>query len=302
MPGRVRDYICRHSGRLRGVAVLLLLAAGFLLVRTLPVSRPVEWLRDRVGELGPWGPALFALGYVLLTAVLLPGTPITVAAGAVFGPVAAVALVLVAATASAALSFVLARYVAHDRVARLVGRYPRVRAVYRALGRAGAWKIVAAIRLSHAMPFGLQNFLFGLTPIRFGPYLLASAAAMLPGTVLWVYLGYLGGAALQPGAAADGDGGGVSPWLTHGFALVAGAAALLYLIHVARHALTEATGVDFEHAPPPPANPAGRPCWPWATLALLGVALAALAVAAWGYAERDRVQETVTQWFTASVP
>src|SRR5437868_1580500 len=120
MVGRAREFVCRHTGLLRGVAVALLLVAAFLFVRALPVSQPVEWLRKQVGSLGAWGPALFGVFYVLLTMLLLPGTPITVAAGAVFGPAEAAALILAAAAVSASLSFLIARYVAHDRVAALI--------------------------------------------------------------------------------------------------------------------------------------------------------------------------------------
>src|SRR3954468_4878952 len=56
MTGQLQGFVCRHTGLLRGLAVVLLLGAGFLLVRTLPVSQPVEWLRDQVGALGAWGP------------------------------------------------------------------------------------------------------------------------------------------------------------------------------------------------------------------------------------------------------
>ena len=84
---------------------------------------------------------------------------------------------------------------------REIQLYPRFEAIDRAV-REGGWKIVALLRLSPAVPFTLQNYLYGLTGIRFWPYLLTSWLAMLPGTFLYIYLGHLGRAGVE---AASGE-------------------------------------------------------------------------------------------------
>ena len=110
-------------------------------------------------------------------------------------------IVSLASTTGAALAFVIARYLARDSVARWVRRSPRFEAIDRAIGEEG-WKIVALLRLSPAVPFNLQNYLYGLTKIRFWPCVLTSWAAMLPGTLMYVYLGVVGRAGLE--AASGG--------------------------------------------------------------------------------------------------
>ena len=116
---------------------------------------------------------------------------VTVAAGALFGSVVGVVVVSLASTTGAALAFLVARYLARDAVLRWVRRNPRYDAIDRAIGE-GGWRVVALLRLSPLVPFNLQNYLYGLTAIRFWPCVLTSWAAMLPGTVVYVYLGHAG--------------------------------------------------------------------------------------------------------------
>ena len=61
------------------------------------------------------------------------------------------------------------------------------------------WKIVGLLRLSPLIPFNLSNYFYGVTGIGFWPYVLASAVGMLPGTLLYAYLGGAGKAGLSGG-------------------------------------------------------------------------------------------------------
>lgn len=126
-------------------------------------------------------------------------------AGAVFGPLVAIVMTSAASTLAATVSFGIGRLLGRRRAARWVGHYPRVHALYHALGRTGGWKIVAAVRLSHAAPFGAQNYLFGTSPVRFGPFLLATWVTMLPGTIFYAYVGHAGAEAVA--AATEGARG-----------------------------------------------------------------------------------------------
>jgi uncharacterized membrane protein YdjX (TVP38/TMEM64 family) len=72
----------------------------------------------------------------------------------------------------------------------------------------GGWKIVALLRLSPAVPFNLQNYLYGLTPIGFWTCWLTSAVTILPGTFLYIYLGHVAGQGCKPPAARARK----SPW------------------------------------------------------------------------------------------
>ena len=169
-----------------GAVVSLVLAA-----RLLPVQ---EWLKSFatwVKGMGPAGMVLYAAVYVAAVVLFVPGIVLTLGAGFLFGLGWGIALVSVASTIAAALAFLIARYLARDAVRRLAERNPRFEAIDRAIGKEG-WKVVALLRLSPLVPFSLSNYLYGLTSVRFVPYLLTSWVAMLPATVLYVYLGAAG--------------------------------------------------------------------------------------------------------------
>ncbi len=292
MLSRVQDFTRRHAGPLRWVALGVALLAVVLFTRALPLERPLEWLRGQVETLGPWGPAVFVLAFFVLTGVLLPGWPLNVLAGAVYGPWWGGALTSLASTAAAGAPFLIGRYLARDWIVGTIQKYPRFDAVYRAIGAEASWKVVAGVRLSHALPFGLQNYLLGVTPVRFLPFLLTTWAVTLPGIFFVAYLGHLGAAVL---------GGDETPatgwsWAARGAGLLVAAGAIFYFGRLVRRALKE-HGSAGPAPDSPPADGATRPGWPWLTLAALGGAALLMAAAAWSYFERERVREVVEGWF-----
>lgn len=137
-----------------------------------------------------WAPVCFVLAYAGLTVGFVPGSILTLAAGAIFGLWLGTALVSVSSTFAAAVSFFLARGLLRGWVEKKISALPKFQAIDAAIGREG-WKMVALLRLSPLLPFALLNYALGLTPIRFWQAILASWLGMLPGTLLYVYLGSL---------------------------------------------------------------------------------------------------------------
>ncbi len=160
------------------------------------VIRFAEW----VDGLGVWGPIVFILGYAVAAIAFVPGSLLTLAAGLIFGLVKGTVYTLIGATLGAMGSFLIARYVARERIEKKIAGNARFAAIDQAVGREG-FKIVALLRLSPVFPYNLLNYALGLTKVRFLPYL-AACAAMLPGTLLYVYYGKALGsfAALASGA------------------------------------------------------------------------------------------------------
>src|SRR5262245_10962626 len=132
-------------------------------------SSLADFFQGMIDRLGLWAPVLYGLFYAVAVVALVPASPLTILAGALFGPVVGVVVVSLASTTGAALAFLVARYLARNAVARRVQKDPRYAAIDRAIGEEG-WKIVALLRLSPAVPFNLQNYLYGLTAIGFWPY------------------------------------------------------------------------------------------------------------------------------------
>jgi uncharacterized membrane protein YdjX (TVP38/TMEM64 family) len=157
-----------------------------------------------VERTGPLGPVLFGAFCVLAALFLIPGSALTLASGSVFGLVKGVITISISSTTAAALAFLIARYLARSRVEARARSMPRFAAIDRAIGEGGA-KIVALLRLSPAVPFSLGNYMFGLTAVGFWPYVIASWIFMLPGTVMYVYVGLVAKESLA--TAAGGQGG-----------------------------------------------------------------------------------------------
>ncbi len=272
----------RHAGAVKLISVAAIALSLFLIARRLPVGEMVESLSGLVRGLGVWGAIVYGLIYIVAVVALVPASALTIAAGAIFGLVAGTITVSLASTTGAALAFLIARYLARDAVARRVRRYPKFGAIDRAIGE-GGWKIVAMLRLSPAVPFNLQNYLYGLTKIRFWPCVLTSWVTMLPGTLMYVYLGHAGRAGLE--AASGGRSRGPGEWALIVVGLLATVAVTVYVTRLARRAMREHPGVTANGEELRPggedhATPAAG--WPWgATItALLALVAVAVAVAA----------------------
>ena len=214
-----------------GVVVLVLLgrqAGGY-------VPQFAQW----VNGLGVWGPVVFILGYALAAVAFVPGSLLTLAAGAIFGIGRGVVYVFIAAVLGSSAAFLVARYLARQAIERRLANNPRFAAIDRAV-RAQGRKIVFLLRLSPVFPFNLLNYALGLTRVRFADYLIASAG-MLPGTLLYVYYGKLAGdVAALAGGAAPQKGAGYYTVLVLGLAATIVVTALV--TRTARKALKEATG------------------------------------------------------------
>ena len=168
-------------------AVFLALLAA--LVAGVHLSGASQYLQqDRLRELiagyGAWGPAIYMAIYALAPVLFLPGLPITIAGGIIFGPLWGVIYTITGATLGASLAFLVARYLARDWVAaKLTG--PRWAKLDTKVAQHG-WKVVAFTRLVPAFPFNLLNYAFGLTRIPFTHYLLATFFCMLPACIAFI--------------------------------------------------------------------------------------------------------------------
>lgn len=199
------------------------------------VPRFAEW----VDGLGPLGPVAFVAGYALAVVAFVPGSLLTLAAGAIFGVLEGTALVLVGATLGSTAAFLLARSAAREAVARRVEGDRRFAAIDRAIEREGR-RIVFLLRLSPVFPFNLLNYALGLTRVRLVDYVVASAG-MLPGTLLYVYSGKVAGElATLAGGSDVARGAGYYAVVGLGFA--ATVVVTVLVTRVARRALAEATG------------------------------------------------------------
>lgn len=266
----------RRASAIRVVSVCAIALGLFQIARSFPVGAAVGALSDWFQELGAWGPVVFGAIYVAVVLTLLPASAMSIAAGALFGVVVGTITVSLASTLGAALAFLIARHLARDAVARRLGGHPRFEALDRAVA-VGGWKIVAMLRFSPLVPFTLQNYVYGLTKIRFWPCVLTTWITMFPSTLVHVYLGCAGRSGLE--TASGGWRLSPSEWTLLGVGLVATVAATVYVGRLARAALREHEAVAVDSAAAGESAPAPSSGLPWATLLLSAAAIGVVALA-----------------------
>ncbi len=170
---------------------LLVAGVGAVLLAGRAAAPLLSGFTAWAAGLGAWAPAAFVIGYIVATLAFVPGSVLTLAAGALFGLWKGTALAFTAATLGAAAAFLVSRYLARAFVYRRLAGDQRAAAIDRAIGDHGR-KVVFLLRLSPVFPFNLLNYALGLTSVRFTDYLIASLG-MLPGTLVYVYCGKLVG-------------------------------------------------------------------------------------------------------------
>jgi uncharacterized membrane protein YdjX (TVP38/TMEM64 family) len=183
------------------LALVLLVLAGIIVAAghrsELNAASIEAWL---IGY-GWAAPLIFIALYVLVAAVFIPATLVTLAGGMLFGPLFGALYSLIGASLSATLMMLLARYVAGDWAASWTQRW--LRRVIDGVNEEG-WRFVFLMRLIPGIPFAPLNYAFGLTRIRLGSFLLATVAGMLPAAIVINYVGYAGReAALGGGQIAE---------------------------------------------------------------------------------------------------
>lgn len=175
----------KRTGLWRPISLFVALVAVILLARFLDTGQYLGSLRQWIDSLGAWGPVFFLFLYAAAVVLAVPGSALTVVAGALFGSGLGIVVVSVAATLGASLSFLVARYFAREAIARWLSHKETFRKLDKMTEENGA-VIVALTRLVPIFPFNLLNYGFGLTKVPFWTYVFWSWLCMLPATVLYV--------------------------------------------------------------------------------------------------------------------
>jgi uncharacterized membrane protein YdjX (TVP38/TMEM64 family)/rhodanese-related sulfurtransferase len=186
------------SNKLARILLLAVVITGIVIAAINREAFDATALDNWVHEAGSAGPILFMLIYALGTVFFLPGSVLTLAGGALFGPVLGTFYNLTGATLGATLAFLVAKYLASGWVEKKSGG--RLKQLKQGVEGEG-WRFVAFVRLVPLFPFNLLNYALGLTRIKLSHYIITSYLCMLPGAIAYTYLGYAGRE-----AAAGGEG------------------------------------------------------------------------------------------------
>ncbi|MDJ0531621.1 MAG: TVP38/TMEM64 family protein [Xenococcaceae cyanobacterium MO_207.B15] len=205
---------------------------------------PQEILRNAlewIDGLGAIGAIAFMIIYIVATVAFLPGSVLTLGAGVVFGVVLGSIYVFIGATIGATLAFLVGRYLARGWISQKIAGNENFAAIDNAIGREGL-KIVLLTRLSPVFPFNLLNYGLGITGVSLKDYVIGSVG-MIPGTIMYVYLGSLAGNIATIGGA-DQPTNPTITWAIRIIGFIATVAVTLYVTKVARKALDESIAVN----------------------------------------------------------
>jgi uncharacterized membrane protein YdjX (TVP38/TMEM64 family) len=179
----------RHARLLALLALGGAIAVALLYREQLDPAAIQAW----VASAGAAGPLTFILIYALAAVLFLPGSVLTLAGGALFGPLWGTLFNLIGATLGATLAFLVSRYLSADWVRRRIGG--RANRLIEGVEAEG-WRFVAFTRLVPLFPFNLLNYALGLTRIPFLQYVVATAVCMAPAALAFTWLGFAGREAL----------------------------------------------------------------------------------------------------------
>ncbi|PCJ51455.1 MAG: hypothetical protein COA73_17385 [Candidatus Hydrogenedentota bacterium] len=224
------------GAKLKLFAFAAIIIGLIILSRFVDIQGAITGALDWIEAQGALGFVLFIVLYIVACVFVIPGSLITLGGGAIYGLPLGFALVSAGSTLGATITFIISRYLARDFVEGKVASNKKFKAMDDAVAQQG-WKIVFLTRLTPVMPFSLQNYGYGITKVSLPHYILATWIGMMPGTVLYVYLGTLGGQAAEGGAST-------AEWIMRGVALAATVVVTIFITRIARKALVQAVDTD----------------------------------------------------------
>jgi uncharacterized membrane protein YdjX (TVP38/TMEM64 family) len=222
--------------------IIMGIAAIVILTKQLGIA---DWLAHtlqnaliQVNTWGIWAPIGFILIYNIATVLLMPGLILTLGGGALFGLGWGTLYVFIAATLGATFAFLIGRYFARDWVNGKVQQNPKFTTIDHAIAREGL-KIVFLLRLSPLFPFNLLNYALGITQVSLKDYVIGSLG-MIPGTILYVYIGSLAGNVAMLGTPQTIDPQAqLWKWALQIVGFIATIGVTIYITKVAKAALDE---------------------------------------------------------------
>ena len=187
----------------RTIAVIVLLAV-LGIAFFLPIRDTFAHWAYYLRSLGRAGPIIMVLFYILGTVAFFPGSAMTLGVAGFFEPTTAFLIVFLGANGGAICAFLLARSFLRQTVSRWAENNSKFRLFDHAVGRSGFTMVLLA-RLSPIFPFNTLNYLLGITPVKSGAYIAGNLLGMLPGMILYVYIGAAAREALMGGTAEPPD-------------------------------------------------------------------------------------------------
>ena len=168
------------------VIIILILLWYFDIFKYFSLTYISEF-KSFIDSFGLLAPIIFIIIYILAAILFLPGLPLTLLSGIVFGPLIGSIIVSISSTLGAGFSFLIGRYIGREWIIKKFSKKAIFIKLDKGIKEEG-WKMVAITRLVPIFPFSAQNYIYGLTDVDFKSYILVSWLCMLPATIAYVFL------------------------------------------------------------------------------------------------------------------
>jgi uncharacterized membrane protein YdjX (TVP38/TMEM64 family) len=170
------------------IAIIAILVGGsiWLLIAHSEWFRDPKLVKVQVLQWGVWGPVVFMLLYAVGPSFLVPGAVMTIAGGLAFGTTWGSVYSLIGGDAGALLAFAAGRFLGKSFVEQIVGK--RFQSMLQKIAKHG-FQIIFYLRMVPVIPYNALNLLAGASPIAFRDYFWATMIGMIPGTILFAFLG-----------------------------------------------------------------------------------------------------------------
>ncbi|MDJ0508607.1 MAG: TVP38/TMEM64 family protein [Crocosphaera sp.] len=225
---KITQLLIKFGGIAVLIASLIIVAKQLGIAQSFNINETLQNILRWIDSLGTIGYFAFIIVYVLAAVFLISGAILTLGAGAIFDVVKGCILVSIASVLGATFAFLIGRYLMRGWVSEQIKKYPKFQAVDDAVAKEG-WKIVGLTRLSPVFPFVILNYAFGITQVSLKDYILASWIGMMPGTIMYVYIGSLIG-----NIATLGAGGREKTPLEWGLYIIGLIATVLVTVYVTK--------------------------------------------------------------------
>lgn len=217
------------------VLIITTVAGLFIAFRYFNIQDYIRSALTWIEGLGTTGVIVFMMIYILATVLFIPGSLLTLGAGVLFGVVFGSLYVFLGATVGATAAFIIGRYLARGWVEKQIEGNQKFNAIDNAVGKDGL-KMVLLLRLSPVFPFNLLNYALGITKVSLRDYFFGSIG-MIPGTVMYVYIGSLAGNLATIGSQTQNTAPDWTSWAINIMIGVTTIAIALYVIRLAKQAL-----------------------------------------------------------------
>lgn len=150
----------------------------------------INQLKNYINSYGIMAPIIFIGFFIVSTIFFVPGLPITILAGILFGIVKGGIYVIIGSSMGVSLAFLIGRYLGRDLVIKAVEKNDKMAKLDNYIKERGHTILIIS-RLVPLFPFNLQNYAYGITDISFKTYFYYSFIFMIPGTFIYTGFGAL---------------------------------------------------------------------------------------------------------------